>query len=294
MLTRRDMTLALIVLATTLVTAQTEKPASAPTAGKVVVGGGDVHYTVHGSGDRTLMLVHGWTCDQTSWQKVLPGLSRTYRVVTMDLPGHGASAPRPEGAYSMAQFAAALEAVRVATRVESAVLVGHSMGATVITRYAQEHPGRVEALVFADGILADPAQLPQLRKTLVVPRDADEPALRRAFIASMFSPSTTPADKDAILAMMMRAPEVTARGVMAGMLADDALRPDPVTVPGYGIFADRPEMLPMSFVEKMVPGFRHAVLPGTGHFLMIEKPEAFNAALLAFLGTVPRPRNHQR
>ena len=54
MLTRRDMTLALIVLATTLATAQTEKPASVPTSGKVVVGGGDVHYTVHGSGDRIL------------------------------------------------------------------------------------------------------------------------------------------------------------------------------------------------------------------------------------------------
>ena len=288
---RRVMTLALMVLATTtLVTAQTEPTASAPAARKVVVGGGDVHYTVHGSGDRTLVLVHGWTCDQTSWQKVLPGLSRTYRVVTLDLPGHGASAARPEGAYSMAQFAAALEAVRAATSVESAVFVGHSMGAAVITRYAQEHPQHVEALVFADGILADPAVLPEIRKAMFVPPDADEPALRRELIATMFSPATTQADKDAILTMMMRTPEVTARGVMAGMFADDALRPEPVTVPGYGVFADRPEMLPLSFVEKMVPGFRHVVLPGTGHFLMVEKPEEFNTALLAYVATVPRHR----
>lgn len=285
----RVMALAVMVLATTLLAAAQTEPRP-PLAGKVVVGGGDVHYTVHGSGDRTLVLVHGWTCDQTSWQKALPGLSRTYRVVTLDLPGHGASTPRPGGAYSMAQFAATLEAVRAATNVESAVFVGHSMGATVITRYAQEHPERVEALVFADGILADPAVLPEIRKAVFVPPDADEPALRREFIATMFSPATTQADKDAILAMMMKAPKVTAQGVMAGMFADDALRPEPVTVPGYGVFADRPEMLPIAYVEKMVPGFRHVTLPGTGHFLMIEKPEEFNVALLAYVETVPRPR----
>ena len=131
----------------------------------------------------------------------LPELSKTHRVIVLDLPGHGRSAPPQGGAFSMAQFARAVEAVRQAAGVDKAVLVGHSMGATVITRYAQEYPSRVVALVLGDGLLASPEMLPRLRE-LVMPA-ATDPARRREAITSMFSPATTPTIGNRILTMML-------------------------------------------------------------------------------------------
>src|SRR5688572_27018484 len=47
-----------------------------------------VNYTVQGSG-QTIMFVHGWACDASSWRFQVPASSRGYRVITVDLPGHG-------------------------------------------------------------------------------------------------------------------------------------------------------------------------------------------------------------
>jgi pimeloyl-ACP methyl ester carboxylesterase len=246
--------------------------------------GASVHYTVHGSGARTLVLVHGWTCDESSWARQIDALAPTFRVVTVDLPGHGKSGA-PTGPFSMAAFADAIEAVRTAIKADTLVLVGHSMGTTVITRYAQQYPQHVAALVVVDGLLAGPELRPQLRKMLIVAPDANEPAMRREFIKGMFSPATTPADQARIVAMMTATSEATARGAMTAMLADDALLSAPVKAPAFGIYAGGPE-LPMDFTRKMLPGLREVKIPGTGHFLMMEKPSEFNAALLEFVNAV--------
>jgi pimeloyl-ACP methyl ester carboxylesterase len=53
------------------------------------VDGVKLHSTVTGKGPKTVILVHGWTCDDTTWTSQVPALSKDYRVVTLDLPGHG-------------------------------------------------------------------------------------------------------------------------------------------------------------------------------------------------------------
>src|SRR5262245_32843548 len=75
------------------------------------VDGAAIHWTSRGSGAKAVILVHGWTCDESSWSEQVPVLSRTYRVITLDLPGHGKSG-MPTGAWSMELFARAVEAVR--------------------------------------------------------------------------------------------------------------------------------------------------------------------------------------
>ncbi len=261
-------------------------PIDAHARDTATVDGAAVHFTVQGSGTPAIVLVHGWTCDSSSWDRQVPELSKAHRVITIDLPGHGKSAPPQGGAFSMGQFARAVEAVRRAAGVDKAVLVGHSMGATVITRYAQEYPTRVVALVLVDGLLAGPEVRPRLREMMVLPATADEPAVRRGMIKSMLSPATTQADQDRILTMMMATPEATARGAMVAMLADDALNSQPVPAPAHGIFAAQ-ERPPLDFLIKMIPAFQREDVPGTGHFLMLEKPAEFNRALLAYLERLP-------
>jgi pimeloyl-ACP methyl ester carboxylesterase len=53
------------------------------------VHGANVHYSTAGLGTTSLIFVHGWTCDESTWMRQVPEVARTYRVVTIDLPGHG-------------------------------------------------------------------------------------------------------------------------------------------------------------------------------------------------------------
>ena len=102
-----------------------------------------IHSTSTGHGSKTIVLVHGWTCDDTSWAAQVPVLSKQYRVITLDLPGHGQSGSPKDGKFSMELFARAIEAVRAEQRADKIVLVGHSMGTPVIRQYARLYPQHV-------------------------------------------------------------------------------------------------------------------------------------------------------
>src|SRR5436190_20635679 len=131
-------------------------PVSAPLSTPVfaaAVDGAKVHWTSKGSGKEAVILVHGWTCDETSWDFQVPELSRKYHVITLDLPGHGKGDPPKDGKFSMTVFARAVEAVRAEAKIDKAVLVGHSMGTPVIREYARLYPQRVAGLVPVDGLL---------------------------------------------------------------------------------------------------------------------------------------------
>src|SRR5262245_16814988 len=124
-------------------------PASAAT-----VDGIHLHSSSSGKGAKTLIFVHGWTCDDTSWAEQVPELSKHYRVITLDLPGHGKSGSPKNGKFTMDLFARAVEAVRAEANANKVVLVGHSMGTPVIRQYARLYPQHVAGLVVVDGVLA--------------------------------------------------------------------------------------------------------------------------------------------
>src|ERR1700676_4150149 len=127
-------------------------PISVPISA-ATVDGANVHWSSRGSARQAVILVHGWTCDETSWDAQVPVLSRQYRVITLDLPGHGKSDPPKDGKFSMTVFARAVEAVRSEAKLDKAVLVGHSMGTPVIREYARMYPRHVVALVPVEGLL---------------------------------------------------------------------------------------------------------------------------------------------
>ena len=69
------------------------------------VDGMKIHSTSTGKGTKTIVLVHGWTCDETSWAANVPELAKHYRVITLDLPGHGKSDSPKDGQVTMDMFA---------------------------------------------------------------------------------------------------------------------------------------------------------------------------------------------
>jgi pimeloyl-ACP methyl ester carboxylesterase len=179
-------------------------------------------------------------------------------------------------------FARAVEAVRAEARADKIVLVGHSMGAPVIRQYARLYPARVAGLIAVDGPL-DMRQFPGDFKPPVLTGPEGLKA-REGMIRSMFTPQTPPDLQQKILTMMLKAPEATAIGAMGSMM-DPALRKDDVTpMPALAVWAGTSQQMPkLEDTRKALPKYEQTQVPGTGHFLMMEKPDEFNRLVVAFV-----------
>lgn len=241
----------------------------------------EIHSSSTGSDPRTVILVHGWTCDETTWESQIPTLVKDYRVLTIDLPGHGKSGAPKDGKLSMDLFARAVESVRLDAKAERVVLAGHSMGTPVIVQYARLFPQHVSAMVFVDGLVTIPAVWPFGR--LLGPA-LTLPIVRKATIRSMFSGATTPEMQERIRSMMMGAPTATAVGAMKATLDRTDWKGDVFTQPVLGLYADKSGLANRDYMKTHFPNLEYVEIAGTGHFPMLEKPAEFNRLLLGFLG----------
>lgn len=236
----------------------------------------------------TIVFVHGWTCDSSSWAGQLPSFAKNYRVVTLDLPGHGGSGSPQDGTLSMDLFARAVEAVRAeaGAGAERIVLVGHSMGAPVIRQYAKLYPQRVAGLVAVDGPL-DMRAFNEMPAGFPPPLTGPEGrAAREGMIRSMFIPETPAALQEKILAMMLAAPEATAVGAMNAMFDPSVRWTDVIQAPALSVWAGTASFRNDAATKELYPNHEATQLPGTGHFLMMEKPDEFNRVLAGFLDKI--------
>ncbi len=178
--------------------------------------------------------------------------------------------------FSMELFAAAIEAVRQELGAERVVLVGHSMGAVAIRQYALAYPERVAGLVSADGLL-------DVRPFASLTLPMATPEWRSAAIESMFVPETNEELRGRIRTMMLSAPEATAIGANATIL-DPAIQSDrKIDAPALTVWSGAKDTAAYRSTQEMLPNWQSAQLPGTGHFVMMEKPAEFNALLRSFL-----------
>lgn len=100
-----------------------------------------------GSGP-AVILIHGLAASIEIWGRIIPQLAKSYRVIAFDLPGYG-EADRPDAAYDAPFFVAQLKAVMDAFSLESAHLIGSSLGASLIVRFAENNLDRIATAVLA-------------------------------------------------------------------------------------------------------------------------------------------------
>ena len=248
-------------------------------AWSATVDGIDIKWTSTGSGPRAVIFVHGWTCDQTSWRYQVPEISQQYRVITLDLPGHGKSGSPADGRFSMDLFVRAVEAVRSEAKVDKAVLVGHSMGGPVVRQYALTFPARVSGLVLVDGLVQVAGTTQPTRPRMIGP----EGQRMREGIARGMASTATPEVQSQIVEMMLRTSEATADGAMTATWDQSWWTNDVVSVPVLGVYAERSAVANPDGMKRLYSELEYHVLPGTGHFLMMERPDEFNRLLRQFL-----------
>lgn len=244
-----------------------------------------VHYKSIGTGRTAVVLVHCWACDMHVWREQVAALDGRVRLLTMDLPGHGRS-DKPVRAYSMAFFARAVNGVFESAGVDRAVLVGHSMGVPVVREFFRLYPAKTRAIVAVDGWLVAPGV-----DSAAVERQVklfDGPNLAGSFeqmIAPMFPNPEQAAIRRQVTQTAQATPQHVVQAAMRGMLDPAIWREDPIKVPTLVVMAKGPNW-PATYrarVLKLGADVRYEELEGVHHFLMLERPDLFNALLLEFL-----------
>jgi len=238
-----------------------------------------IAFETHGSGEPSLLFVHGWSCDRGYWSEQVDAFAGDHRVVLIDLAGHGASgADREE--WTMDAYGADVAAVADLLGLERMILVGHSMGGTVIAEAGRRLGDRVIGLIGVDTLQdVEERFTPEQIAGFTAPMDANFQVTVKAFVGSMFPADADSATVRRIAEDMASAPPhvavPTLRNYLAWDLAGtlDAYRPR-VRCINADLWPTNVEHGRAHCAE-----FEAVVLPGVSHFLMLEAPEAFNAAL---------------
>lgn len=250
-----------------------------------------IAYEVQGSGEPTLVFVHGWSCDARYWRGQLPYFSPSHRVVTIDLAGHGHSGLGREN-FTMAAFGEDVKAVLDDLEVQQAILIGHSMGGPVAVEAAHLMPERVIGIVGVDTFheVAAPISQAQIDEMLAPIQQDFVPATRH-FVASMFIEDTDATLRDWVVADMAAAPPPVATSAMQEMLArhadgEAARRFEQLSVPVVAINAD---LWPtdVDANRQLLPRFDAVIVQGADHFLHMARPAEFNRELERIIGTPP-------
>jgi pimeloyl-ACP methyl ester carboxylesterase len=238
-----------------------------------------IAYETHGAGSTALVFVHGWSCDRTYWAAQIEPFARAFRVVTVDLAGHGESGVG-RTAWTMGAFGGDVAAVVEALGPERAVLIGHSMGGDVIVEAARRLPGRVAGLIWVDVYKGlGPGRTLDEARTRIGPFRASFQEATREFVRGMFPPGADRSLVERVAADMSSAPPEVALPAMESAMtckAEIVAALEELRLPAVAI---NPDDHPSDLESMDRHGFEVVLMPGLGHFPMMEDPARFNALL---------------
>jgi pimeloyl-ACP methyl ester carboxylesterase len=245
--------------------------------------GAKIHYQNYGKGREAIVLVHGWGCNLGHWRYQVADLAKRGRVIALDLPGHGQS-DKPQLAYTMDHFAAAIDAVMRDAKVERAVVVGHSMGTPVARQFYRKYPQKTLAIVIVDGALRPFGDKASRERMMAAFRSPNYKELTAPMFAVMLN-SMSPANQELVKTSFSSTPQNVLVSAMDSMNDDSLYSPDKINVPVLAILAKSPFWSDDTeqFLRSLAPDLEFRTWEGVSHFLMMDKPKEFNEEVIAFL-----------
>ncbi|MGY4801769.1 alpha/beta fold hydrolase [Teichococcus aerofrigidensis] len=236
-----------------------------------------------------LVLLHGGSGSWRHWARTIPALAERWRVIAADLPGLGESEapPRPEAPEEIAAIlSGGLDSLLGGARYR---LAGFSFGGLMAGLLARRDVARLDGLVLVGAVgLGQPYEPPALRGVLGQPR-ARQMAIHRDNLATLMIADPARIDPAALAMQDWHTWRTRFRsGAFAGTtLLRDAILDLPVPLGGIWGARDttaRPDVpTRLAQIRAWRPDARLHAIPGAGHWVMWEAPQAFNAALAGLL-----------
>jgi pimeloyl-ACP methyl ester carboxylesterase len=274
----------------------------------VLLHGHRLSVRVGGTTGPVLLLLHGLLGSGASFGPALDELARTHRVIAPDLLGHGASA-KPSGDYSLGSLATLVRDLLVVLGVDSATVVGHSLGGGVAMQLAYQFPATVERLVLVGSGGLGRTVSPALRAVAlpgaewVLPAVFNPYATRAAgrllrplqrfappALTQMVVGLATLADGEARAAFVQTARSVIDVGGQRVSATDRLYLA--AALPLLLVWGGRDPVIPVAHAEALheqLPGSRLVVFERAGHFPQVEEPGRFAGVVADFVTTTTPP-----
>jgi pimeloyl-ACP methyl ester carboxylesterase len=264
-----------------------------------------VHVRDEGSGP-ALLLIHGSNASLHTWEPWVALLKDRYRVVTLDLQGHGLTGPIPSRCYSRECMVETVESVRAKLGIERLAIGGNSMGGAVSWAYALAHPERVSALILVDSAGAQVKaerpppigfrilQMPGVRNLAetITPRSLVESSL----LQSVSVKSAASDEKVTRYWELLRYP-----GNRRATLDRSQAPRTPVSLETFAPLRDVPTLIlwgredklfapaAAEWFQRALPNAKLIIYDGIGHLPQEEAPERSAEDVAAFLGGISPP-----
>jgi len=246
-----------------------------------------ISYTMAGNGDTSIVFVHGWGISKEYWKEQIEELSSDYKVVALDLGGHGQSGHNREN-WTIEEFAKDVRAVIDGLHLNNVILVGHSMGGEIILQTALSFPAKVIGFIGIDNF-----------KQFVTSFTPQEEKQVSDFMQSLKSNFDTTATMYTRLALFPRgysdtnsvnrvirsirqtdsAVAIKALESLMYFALKDSEMISRLPIPAHLIVSDYTATNEESFRRAAKAGSSIRVIKGTGHYPMIEQPHQFTELL---------------
>ncbi len=266
----------------------------------------EVNYIKEGSGEKTLVFVHGLSSNADAWSKNIEALKTTYTCVALDLPGYGKSS-KPDVNYTPTYFAEVVFQFIEKLKLQNVVLIGHSMGGQASLKLASQHPETIEKL-----ILVAPAGLEQFSEdsakmmasflTAESVKNTSEAQIVKNYALNFYE---QPEEVSKMIADRIRIIEASDFDAhcnaivksVSGMLHDPITNDlQAVSQPTLVIFGDQDMLIPNRYFNPtlttktvgeialdQIKNARLEFVENAGHFVQFEKPSEINALIQEFI-----------
>ena len=257
--------------------------------------------------EEPIMFIHGLSGCWQNWLEQIPHFARDRRVIAVDLPGFGQS-EMPAEEISISGYADAIDALMSELDVETAQIVGNSMGGFIGAELAIQYPERVERLVLVAAAGLSIESIRTERTTGLRHRAENIVFFTLGNIASRSHQVALRPRLRAALLMLVAAHPAKLPGPLAAQQVlgsgkpgfSDALeamcryplrdRLEKIACPTLIVWGEKDLLVPVKdadIFEKLIPDARKIIYEDTGHVSMMERPERFNSDVKAFLDEAP-------
>jgi len=260
---------------------------------KAVIKGLTVGYTDQGKGT-PLVFVHAFPLSKAMWQPQVDALKDTYRLITIDLPGHGES-DIVLWNDTLDGYAKSIICLLDHLGIAQAVFVGLSMGGYTLFSLYRNYPDRIQGMVLANTrAQADSEEGKAGRRSMAeVAFKEESSAIADLMLPKLLAPSTLDHHSEIVEQVRQMILQTSTATIVVDLVAM-AARPDStdllptITCPTLIIVGENDVATPVAESHSMaerIAGSTLVTIPGAGHLSNVEQPAAFNEALQSFLTT---------
>jgi 3-oxoadipate enol-lactonase len=256
---------------------------------RVVTNNGyDIGYEEAGAGEATpIVFLHGVGSDKSVWRPQLAFFGQSRRAVAFDYPGYGDSDLALEGT-TRDDYASAVISAMHELGIDRAHVCGLSLGGVIAIAMHHADASRCASLILADSFAVHPEG--QAIYDRGVAASSDLRAMAEARVDVLLAQPADPGVRSEVVETMARIDPAGYRiGAEAVWLADQRERAHDIRVPTLVLCGTEDKITPPSLsreLTQLIPGARYEPVEGAGHISNLEKPDAFNTLVNAFIRAV--------